>query len=90
MPLTAVANAVEPLIALAERGAGIVCVPDFAIRPQLIGGSLRVVLANHVRHRGAIHAVWPSSRFMPPKLAAFLNFLSVQTFLRALPEPEDG
>ena len=60
---------------MAERGLGIACLPDFAIREQLRSHRLTVVLGDHTRHEGAFRLLWPSSRHMSPKLRAFVDFM---------------
>lgn len=50
LPTTAVANTIEPLINMAERGFGIACLPDFSIRRQLKEGGLVAVLDAHIDH----------------------------------------
>jgi DNA-binding transcriptional LysR family regulator len=76
LPVTASSSTVEPLIALAEAGLGITCVPDFAIRQQLADGRLVTVLDEHVEHTGTFRAVWPSSPYLSPKLRAFVDHLA--------------
>jgi DNA-binding transcriptional LysR family regulator len=77
VPVMSSCSSVEPLIALAEAGLGITCVPDFAWRRQQAEGSLVQVLGQHVEHTGTFRAVWPSSPYLSPKLRAFVEFLSV-------------
>ncbi|MGF6229612.1 DNA-binding transcriptional LysR family regulator [Inquilinus ginsengisoli] len=80
LPSTAVANTIEPLIALAEQGLGIACLPDFAIRRQIEEGRLAVVLADHTAHEGVFRLLWPSSRYPSPKLRVFVDFLARHLF----------
>jgi DNA-binding transcriptional LysR family regulator len=80
LPATAVANTIEPLIALAEQGLGIACLPDFAIRRQVEDGRLAVVLADHTAHEGVFRLLWPSSRYPSPKLRVFVDFLARNLF----------
>ena len=75
LPRRAVANTIEPLIDMAERGLGIACLPDFAISEQLRSNRLTVVLGDHTRHEGVFRLLWPSSRHMSPKLRAFVDFM---------------
>ncbi|APW39558.1 LysR family transcriptional regulator [Rhodoferax koreense] len=77
VPVTAAASSIEPLVALAEAGLGIACVPDFAWRPQAASGTLVQVLDTFVTHTGTFRAVWPASPYASPKLRAFVEFLSV-------------
>src|SRR5260370_28367829 len=69
------ASSFAPLIVLAELGVGLVCVPDFLVRRQLEAGSLVALLSKQVGQTETIRAVWPSNRYAPPKLRAFVDFL---------------
>ncbi len=80
LPVSGSFSTIEPLISLAEQGLGIVCVPDFAVRRQLAAGALATVLGDHIEHSGAFRAVWPSNRFMSPKLRVFIDFLAENLF----------
>lgn len=94
LPVTASASTVEPLIALAEEGLGVTCVPNFAIRRQLADGSLVTVLDEYVEHSGVFRAVWPSSPYVSPKLRVFVDFLAANLLPAAdakrLRTPEKG
>ncbi len=83
LPSTAVASAVEPLIAMAEQGLGLTNAPDFAVRRQLADGSLVTVLDAFLHDRIPFRALWPSGRMMPPKVRAFVDFLSEHLFPQA-------
>lgn len=80
LPATAIASAVEPLIALAEEGLGLASLPDFSVRAQLASGSLAAVLADFTTDRIPFRALWPSGRMMPPKVRVFADFLSQRLF----------
>ncbi len=80
LPSTAVANTIEPLIAMAEQGLGIACLPDNALTSQLGDGTLRTVLNDNVEHTGPFRLLWPSSRHPSPKLSAFVRFMSKNLF----------
>lgn len=79
-PVAAAASTLEPLIALAELGHGLACVPDFAIRRQVDEGALDRVLDEYVEYQGVFRAVWPSSRYLSPKRRAFVDFLAEHLF----------
>jgi len=80
LPTTAVANTIEPLIYMAEQGHGIASLPDFAIRRQLEDGTLVSVLDKYVRHKGTFRILWPSSRYLSPKLRVFVDFMVKHLF----------
>jgi DNA-binding transcriptional LysR family regulator len=87
LPMTAVASTVEALVGLAEQGVGIACVPDFAIRRQVADGSLSIVLAERIDHSGIFRALWPTSRYLAPKVRVFVDFLAQHLFPPASPVP---
>ncbi len=76
VPVATTSSTVEPLIALAEAGLGIVCIPDFACRQQLAAGTLVQVLGEYTEHTGTFRAVWPANPYRSPKLRAFVDFMA--------------
>lgn len=90
VPVMSTCSSIEPLIALAEAGLGIVCIPDFAYRPQAANGSLVRVLADHAHHIGTFRAVWPASPYLSLKLRSFVDFLSAHLLPELMVKPEHG
>lgn len=80
LPATAIVNTIEPLIDMAVEGLGIACLPDFAIRRQLDEGTLVTVLDSHTHHSGTFRLLWPSSRYLSPKLRVFVDFMAQRLF----------
>jgi len=80
LPTAAASSAIEPLVYMAERGLGIACLPDFAIREQVAAGTLVSVLDNAVRHSGTFRILWPSSRQLSPKIRVFVDFMAENLF----------
>jgi DNA-binding transcriptional LysR family regulator len=80
VPVAAVASKLEALIQFVECGAGISCLPDFAVRRQIADGSLVKVLDNFMVHSEEVRAVWPSSRHLAPKVRAFVDFMAQHLF----------
>ncbi|MGE6786657.1 LysR family transcriptional regulator [Ensifer adhaerens] len=80
LPVTAVSNALDPLIHMAEEGLGIACLPDFTIRRQMREGTLVAVLENQLRRCGTYRILWPSSRHLSPKLRVFVDFMAANLF----------
>ena len=89
LPVAAVASIIEPLITMAESGLGIACVPDFAVRGQLADGALVQVLSGFTEHTGRFRALWPSSRYLSPKVRAFVDFMGTHLSLNGS-EPGRG
>jgi DNA-binding transcriptional LysR family regulator len=87
LPIKAAVSTIEPLVAMAEQGLGIACVPDFAVRRQVAEGTLVRVLADHLEFSGAFRAVWPSSRQVSPKLRAFIDFMAENLFAKPSVRP---
>ncbi|MFP1680532.1 LysR family transcriptional regulator [Alloalcanivorax sp. C16-2] len=75
MTTVTVANAIEPLLFMAEQGLGLACLPDFAVRPQRAAGTLISVLDEVLEQRGVFRVLWPSSRYPSPKLRVFIDFM---------------
>jgi len=58
-----------------RAGAGLSVLPDFAIADDLASGRLIQVLPRWSLPSGGIHAVFPSARFRPVKVRAFVDEL---------------
>ena len=56
-------------------GAGLSVLPDFLIAPDILSGRLEHVLPSWTLPEGGIYAVFPQSRFRPPKVRAFIDVL---------------
>ncbi len=80
LPSTVVTNTIDPLIAMAEQGAGLTCVPTFAVRRQLAAGTLMSVLDRNLKDVGTFRMLWPSGRNLMPKLRVFVDFMSEHLF----------
>jgi DNA-binding transcriptional LysR family regulator len=59
----------------ALAGAGIAEMPDLLARRDFEQRNLVRVLGNHFVFEGAVHLVYPASRFQPAKVVAFRDFL---------------
>ena len=75
-PASTVANTMEPLIGLAERGLGLFYTPTFTVRRQLADGTLRSVLDGFLRHSGTLQVLWPPSRHGSSKIRAFVDVMA--------------
>ncbi len=63
------------LAAAAVQGVGIVLEPDFIVGSELKQGNLVPVLESFEAPASPIYAVYPSRRFLPAKVRAFVDFL---------------
>ena len=79
------ANNGAALMRAAEAGLGIALVPSFMTGAALGAGRLVEVLAERPPDLLGVHALYPESRFPPPKLRAFIDFL-VERFRGAGPD----
>ncbi len=55
-------------------GAGIGALPDSIAVNELCDGALRLVLPDYCMGRSSFHLVYPSTRFLSPKVRVFLDF----------------
>jgi DNA-binding transcriptional LysR family regulator len=85
LPISAAVTTIEPLVSLAERGIGLACVPDFAVRRQVTEGSLIQIMDEYIEHIGAVSAVWPSGQHHSPKLRAFIDYMAEYLLSKAPP-----
>lgn len=86
LPVAAAMSTLEPMVRVAELGAGIVCVPDFTIARQVGEGLLVRLLDEHLEHKNVFRAVWPSSRLIAPRLRVFLDYLANYFFVEETKE----
>lgn len=75
LPESAIADATEPLQAMAEAGLGIALLPDFLVADAIAAGRLAAVLDRYVDDHRAMCILWPSSRQSLPKIKAFVDFM---------------
>ena len=81
LPGSMVTNTLEPLLCFAQSGLGIACLPDIAIRRQLEARTLIPVLEEFNGDNTVLHALWPSSKHLSPKLRAFIDFIAENLLL---------
>lgn len=75
LPQSAVTNAIDPLLLMAEQGLGIALLPDFIISDAIQNGRLIVLLERYVRDHRQFSILWPASRQPLPKVKAFVDFM---------------
>lgn len=66
-------------IVLAEAaiaGRGVLALPNFYVAPMLRDGRLKRLLPDHTLPEFGIHAVYPQTTHVPPKVRAFIEFLA--------------
>ncbi|WP_313027697.1 LysR family transcriptional regulator [Pseudomonas lopnurensis] len=78
LPQTAVTNAVDPLLAMAEAGQGIACLPDFIVAEAIEQQRLVPLLDSYIQDQRTLSILWPSSRQPLPKIKAFVDFIAAR------------
>jgi DNA-binding transcriptional LysR family regulator len=68
----------EVLREAAIAGQGLTVLPTFIVGDALSHGQLDAVLTDCVVSESAVHAVYPHSRHLSPKVRAFVDFLAVR------------
>jgi DNA-binding transcriptional LysR family regulator len=58
-------------------GGGLSVLPDFLVAEHITSGQLTVALSEWRLPSGGIYAVFPSSRFRPPKVTTFVDMLTL-------------
>ncbi len=64
------------LLAACRGGLGISLLPEFAVAASLRGGELKRVLPGWAAVEQGIYALYPTARFVPAKVRAFVDFLA--------------
>ncbi|VEA66754.1 D-malate degradation protein R [Serratia plymuthica] len=85
LPATMICNTTEALVQVAQAGLGIACLPDFMVREALRRGELRRVLESCTEHQGTFRVIWPSSKYLAPKLRVFIDFLGERLLSSVIP-----
>ncbi len=81
LPVDLVCNNIEALILSASQGMGLAYLPDFVMREQIQKTDLLTVLDSHTQTEGVFSALWPSSRYLSPKLRVFVDFICENSVL---------
>lgn len=85
LPATMICNTTEALVQVAQAGLGIACLPDFMVQEALRRGELRRVLESCTEHQGTFRVIWPSSKYLAPKLRVFIDFLGERLLSSVIP-----
>jgi len=70
------ANNGDLLRVAALKGLGFVDLPNFLVAGDIDSGALVPVLQDFIRQDGAVYAVYPHARYLPPKIRVFIDFLA--------------
>lgn len=70
----------EAIRAAAIDGLGLAYMPEFLAADAIRDGSLEAVLQEHLAAPGHFSILWPSARFMTPRLRAFIDFVAERLF----------
>lgn len=68
-------NTTPAVLAATLAGAGLSVLPDFLVADALATGRLVNILPDWSLPAGGIHIVYPTARFRPPKVTAFVDML---------------
>jgi len=68
------------LLDVATAGLGIACLPDFMVRQAVATGELLRVLDKYIDHQGTFRLLWPSSKYLSPKIRVFIDFMVATLF----------
>jgi DNA-binding transcriptional LysR family regulator len=66
----------DTCVAAAVRGAGVILQPTFLVSKGLASGELVELLPGYRSHELGIYAVYPTRKFVPPKVRALVDFLA--------------
>lgn len=75
LPTTMVCNTSSALMDVAMAGLGIACLPDFMVRQAVATGELLLVLDKYINHQGTFRLLWPSSKYLSPRIRVFIDFM---------------
>lgn len=70
-----VVNTLEPQICFAEDSLGIASIPDISILEHLRTGRLIQILKQYNQGFTPFSILWPSNRYLSPKLRVFIDFM---------------
>ena len=70
-----ICNTLEARLSFALRGFGITYMPQFAVDDALEEGALLTVLEEYTVELGTFRLLWPSGKYLAPKLRVLVDFL---------------
>lgn len=76
LPTAMTLGSIEAILAAAIRGMGLAYLPDFAVQEAIGEGRLQPILEPYNVIEGSFWMLWPSNRFMLPKLRVWIDHLS--------------
>ena len=68
-------NNLSTVLAAARAGLGLAALPWYVARESVADGSIRPVLEGYALPSQELHAVYPSPKLVPTKVATFIAFL---------------
>lgn len=69
-------NNIEAMVQSTLAGMGISYVPDFVVNQLLTRGELVEVLPGNCVRESRFSAIWPSSRYLSPRVRCFIDFIA--------------
>lgn len=78
LPAHTLANNIGVIHAMVQNGQGVGLLPTFICQAAMASGQLLRVLPEWQARADPVHLVYPSQRFMPPKLRAFIDLAQAE------------
>ncbi|MGV2069037.1 LysR family transcriptional regulator [Agrobacterium sp. 22-226-1] len=83
MSVTLTCGNMEAIRAAAIGGMGLAYMPEFLAADAIRNGLLETVLSESLAAPGHFSILWPSARFVAPRLRVFIDFLTERLFAEA-------
>lgn len=78
VPVSLATTMMDSLLILADEGAGIAALPNFLVDRRLADGRLVEILPGCLDGRVDFSLLWPGSRYLLPKVRAFVDFFAAR------------
>lgn len=75
IPASMICNTVEARLSFALQGFGITYLPEFIVRDAMDEAALVAVLDEYTTELGTFRLMWPSGKYLTPKLRVLVDFL---------------
>ncbi|WP_017346820.1 LysR family transcriptional regulator [Pantoea sp. A4] len=69
-------NNIEALVQSTRAGMGISYLPSFVVEEEIKRGELQEILVDHCQHSSQFAALWPTNRWLTPRVRCFIDYLA--------------